>query len=190
MEILLIALVLAITFGACYLIDKGFHKIFRNTQQHQSGKSVHLNKKYGAAGIVLTALGIAAVISGISGSKVLLVGGGIVLAMGIAFIVYYMTFGVYYDKDTFLMSTFGKKKKVYHYKDIQSQQLFKTAGGIVIDLYLADGNSLSLQATMEGVYDFLDWAFHGWCRQNMIDSETCEFHKPEESCWFPPQEVR
>ena len=47
MQLLSVILVAAATFGVCYLLDKLFHKLFRNKQEHQSGKAVHLNKKYG-----------------------------------------------------------------------------------------------------------------------------------------------
>ena len=188
-SIVTIILMAALTFGVCFLIDKGFHGIFRNKKQHKSGKAVHLNKKYGVAGILLTVLGIAAILTGLGTSKILFFGGIVVMLLGIAFLVYYLTFGIYYDGDTFLLSTFGNKDQVYHYRDIKCQQLYQTAGGVVIELFMTDGRSVSLQASMEGYADFLDWAFHGWCRQKMVDSETCTFHKPEESCWFPPLEA-
>lgn len=190
MEFLLVVLVMGGTFGLCFLADKGFTKLFRGSVQHKSGKSVRLSSKYGAFGAVLVALGIAAVFAGGKELKMLLFGGVVVLLVGVGLIVYYMTFGVYYDADTFLLSTFGKKSKVYRYADIQSQQLFTTAGGVLIELYLSDGRSLGLQASMAGTYPFLDHAFAAWCAQTGRQPEDCAFHDPENSLWFPTVEAR
>ena len=53
---------------------------------------------------------------------------------------------------------------------------------------MTDGKNISLQAAMPGIYQFLDYAFSGWCRQKSIDPAACSFHDPENSCWFPPME--
>ena len=68
-------LVAAGTFLLCWLLDKGFQKAFRSAPQHMSGKSVRLNKYNGLAGVILTLLGIIAMIFG--GEMIMLVGGGI-----------------------------------------------------------------------------------------------------------------
>lgn len=189
MNWLAILIVMALTFGLCFLVDKGFSKLFRGKRQHKSGKAVTLNRKYGAAGVILLALGVAAVFAGMNGSKVLLWGSVIVILLGAALVVYFLTFGVYYDDDSFLLSTFGRKSKAYAYADIESQQLFTSAGGILIELYLSDGRSVGLQAGMEGIYPFLDEAFAGWCRQTGRDPADCPFHDPENSLWFPTREA-
>lgn len=181
-------LIIALTFSLCFLADKAFTKLFRSKPQHRSGTAVRLSKKYASFGLVLTAVGIAAFFSGLKGSKVLLFGGIIVVLLGVSLIVYYMTFGVYYDEDTFLLCTFGRKGRVYRYAEITHQQLFTSAGGILIELYMTDGRSVGLQASMSGVYPFMDHAFSRWCVQTGRAPESCAFHKPEESCWFPIQE--
>ena len=58
-------IIAGLVFGVCFLVDKGFTKVFRNQQQHRSGLSVRLNKRYGTAGIVVFILGVAALIAGI-----------------------------------------------------------------------------------------------------------------------------
>ena len=108
---------------------------------------------------------------------------------GIGLVVYYMSFGVFYDADGFLLTTFGKKSAAYAYKDIQSQQLYNNQGQILIELYLSDGNTVQLQSTMTEVYPFLDYAFEAWCRQTGRKKEDCPFYDPSNSCWFPPVEV-
>lgn len=185
-----VVLVIAGTLLLCWLIDKGFEKVFRGKPQHVSGKSVRLNKYYSVGGLVLTVLGIGSLFSGINNDTSLLIYGGILLiVVGIALIVYYMTFGVFYDNDSFVLTTFGKKSATYRYADIQSQQLYKNQGGsILIELYLRDGRSVQLQSTMKGVYDFMDTAFAGWCHQRGMKKEDCAFYDPDNSCWFPGTE--
>ena len=70
-----ILLVAGAVFGICFLVDKGFTKAFRSQVQHQSGLSVRPNKKYGAFGLILVVLGLAAVFAGLNDDTVLLVGG-------------------------------------------------------------------------------------------------------------------
>ena len=188
MEFVAIILVAAITFGLCFLADKGFQKTFRGKAQHRSGLSVRLNKKYGAFGLIFVALGIAAVFSGWGSEWVLAAGGGVVVLIGCFLIGYYMTFGIFYDEDSFLLTTFGKKSTVYAYRDILNQQLYNSYGNIIIELHMTDGNAVSLQSVMEGVYPFLDHAFSAWCRQTGIDPEICDFHDPSNSLWFPAME--
>ena len=60
MEYALILLAAVVTFGGCWLLDKGFTKKYRSAPQQQTGLSVRLNKHYCTAGIVLTVLGVMA----------------------------------------------------------------------------------------------------------------------------------
>ena len=190
MEYIGVLVVAALVFGVCFLVDKGFTKLFRSQAQHRSGTAVRQNKKYGAFGLILAVVGIAAIISGISQTVVLLVGGVIVLAMGAALVVYYMTFGIYYDSESFLYTTFGKKGRTYHYSQIRSQQLYVLQGGnIIVELHMTDGSAVQVQLALQGAEDFMNTAFLGWVRQKHIDiRENCEFHDPENSCWFPTEE--
>ncbi|MCD7755133.1 MAG: hypothetical protein LUJ09_02175 [Firmicutes bacterium] len=190
MEWILVLLVAAGSFGLCYLLDKGFTRIFRGTAQHRSGRSVRLSKRYGAAGIVLAVVGIAAIFTGLGDSRVLLCGGIVVAVLGVALIVYYMTFGIFYDEDSFLLTTFGRRSTLYRYQDIRCQQLYATYGSTVIELVMADGRTVQLQSTMADAYPFLDTAFAGWCRQKGLTEQDCPFHDPDNSCWFPGPEAQ
>lgn len=190
MNLLTVALVVSATFGVCVLLDKGFTKIFRSQAQHYSGLSVRLSKRYAVFGLILAVLGILAVCTGISDGPVLLWGGVIVLLIGLALIVYYLSFGVFYDDDTFLVTTFGKKNSTYRFADIVSQQLYLVQGGnVIVELHMADKNAVSLQSGMDGTYPFLDHAFAAWCRQTGRDPESCDFHDPANSLWFPMEEM-
>lgn len=184
-----ILLVAGATFGLCWLVDKGFTKVFRGQAQHRSGLSVRLNKHYGGMGLVLIVVGLGAVFTGVRQNTPLLWAGGCLLILvGIALVVYYMTFGVFYDEDGFVLTTFGKKSCTYRYADIESQQLYNNAGTILIELYLSDGRTVQLPATLTGTYAFLDKAFERWLIQKGLTREDCPFYDPDNSCWFPTVE--
>ena len=189
MTFFLILLIAAAVFGLCFAVDKAFAKLFRSKAQHRSGMAVRANKRYGLFGVILSVLGIMAICVGIADGSVLLWGGVIVLLMGAALAVYYLSFGVFYDGETFLLSRFGKKEVTYRFSDIKGQKLYLVQGGnVVIELHMADGNTVSLQSTMDGVYPFLDTAFAAWCLQTGRDPQSCDFHDPSQSLWFPPAE--
>ena len=189
MNFLKILLVGAVTFFLCFLLDKGFTGIFRNKPQHQTGRSVRLSQRYGSIGLLLVVLSVVAIFQGWNSSKILLFCGGGVGLLGVGLIVYYMSFGIYYDEDSFVLTTFGKKSATYAYKAIQGQKLYRIAGGsILMELYLEGGRTVTLQSNMKGIYLFLDAAFSSWCSQKGIEPSDCSFHDPENSCWFPSVE--
>ena len=189
MTFFLILLIAAAVFGLCFAVDKAFAKLFRSKAQHRSGMAVRANKRYGLFGVILSVLGIMAACVGIADGSVLLWGGIIVLLMGICLAVYYLSFGVFYDGETFLLSRFGKKDITYRFDQIQGQKLYLVQGGnVIIELHMTDGNTVSLQSTMDGVYPFLDTAFAGWCVQTGRDPQSCDFHEPSQSLWFPTVE--
>lgn len=190
MEYIAVLIVAAMVFGICYLVDKGFTKLFRSQQQHMSGTAVRLNKKYGSIGLILVVLGIAAVFAGLEQEVILIAGGCLLIVVGIGLVVYYMTFGVFYDDDGFILTTFGKKSTTYRYSDICCQQLYNNYGSILIELHLSDGRSVQLQSGMSGVYTFMDKAFWAWLRQTGRQQEDCPFYDPDNSCWFPPVEEK
>ena len=190
MEFVAVLLIAAAVFGVCFLVDKGFTGLFRSKAQHKSGLSVKLNKRYGSMGLVVIVLGVAAIFAGI-GSKdgwALPVGGGVLVATGIGLVVHYMSFGVYYDEEAFIVSRFGKPDATYAYRDICAQQLYNNQGHTLVELHLSDGETLQLQNTMTGAYAFLDHAFVAWCKQTGREQSDCAFYDPANSCWFPPVE--
>lgn len=184
-----IVIAAVLTFGICFLVDKGYTRLFRSKQQHKTGLQARLSKRYASIGLVLCILGILAVFTGVGGETVLLIGGGIVIFIGCALIGHYMSFGVYYDADSFIVTTFGKKNPVYRFRDIRHQKLYMIQGGsIVVELHMADGSAVSIHTSMEGAYPFLDHAFNAWCRQTNQDPEDCTFHDPGNHLWFPNEE--
>lgn len=182
-------LVVALTFGVCYLLDKGYARLFRNKAQHRSGLQVRVSKRYASFGLILCVLGIVAVFTGLSGENVLLIGGVLVLLIGVALAAYYLSFGIFYDADSFILTALGKGSRTYRFQDIQSQKLYLIQGGsIVVELHMADGSAVSVQSAMEGAYPFLDHAFAAWCRQTGKNPEDCTFHDPRNHLWFPTEE--
>ena len=189
LTLILILLVAAAVFGVCFLVEKAFARLFRSKAQHRSGKAVRANKRYGLFGVILLVLGIMAICVGASDDSALLWGGIVVALMGAALAVYYLSFGVFYDGETMLVSRFGKKDVVYRFSDIVGQKLYLVQGGnVIVELHMTDGGVVSLQSTMDGVYPFLDTAFAAWCLQTGRDPQSCDFHDPSQSLWFPTVE--
>lgn len=189
MQFVLILFIAAAIFGICFLVDRLFTRLFRSKAQHRSGMAVRAAKRYGIFGVILSVLGIMALCVGIADDSVLLWGGLIVLLMGAGLAAYYLSFGIFYDGESFLYSRFAKAGVAYRYQDILGQKLYLIQGGnIVVELHMADGSVVSLQSTMEGVYPFLDTAFAAWCMQTGRDPMRCDFHDPSQSLWFPTVE--
>ncbi len=189
MSTLFVLFLAAAIFGICFAVDKTFTKAFRSKAQHRSGMAVRANKLYGLAGLILMILGILGVLTGLGTNVLLLIGGSVVLILGICLVTYYLSFGVFYDGETMLICRFGKKDREYYFRDIQGQKLYLVQGGnIIVELHMADGSAVSLQSSMEGVYTFLDTAFAAWCLQKGIDPQSCTFHDPSQSLWFPTVE--
>ena len=61
-------------------------------------------------------------------------------------------------------------------------------GNIIVELHMDDGTTVSLQSAMEGINPFLDTAFAAWCLQTGRDPQSCDFHDPSQSLWFPTVE--
>ena len=127
--------------------------------------------------------------SGIADGSILLYGGIMILIVGIGLCVYHLSFGIFYDEDAFVYTSFGKKETTYRYSDILTQKLYVITGGsLIVELHMADGKAVGIQTTMNGAYPFLDAAFAAWCRQKGIVPESCTFHAPENHLWFPQEE--
>lgn len=188
MEYIAVIIVAALVFGICFLVDKGFTRVFRSQAQHMSGTAVRLSKRYGSFGLIIAVIGLAAVFTGLGGGLVLIIGGAILMVFGIGLVVYYLSYALFYDEESFIFTTVGKKAKTYYYRDIKQQQLYNNQGHLLIELHMADGDAVQLQSTMNGCFEFMDHAFKAWLRQTGRKEEDCPFHDPANSCWFPPVE--
>ena len=110
------------------------------------------------------------------------------IVVGIGLITAFLSFGIYYDEDSFLISAFGKRNRTYRFAEIRGQQLYNANGNIVIELHMIDETAIQLHSFMEGTDTFLNAAFYAWCRQKNIDPDACGFYDPGNSCWFPNAE--
>lgn len=190
MEYIALILIVAVVFLLCWLVDKAFTKAFRSKHQHMSGLSVRLTKRYGTAGVLLLVLGLMAIFNGVPDNLVLWIGVLVILVTGVGLIVYYLAFGIFYDEDSFILSTIGKKSRVYHYRDIKTQSLYMVAGGnVMVELHLADGRAIQLHSHMTDTEKFLNHAFAAWCAQTGRNPDECDFHDPDNSLWFPKEEA-
>ncbi len=188
MEYVGTAIIALVVFGVCFAFDKLFSRLFRNQKEHTTGKSVRMDSKSAVFGLIAGVLGISALFMGGEGGWLFYVGGCVLVLIGAVLVIQYVSFGVFYDEDTFLVVGFGKKERRYRFSDIQGQKLYNSQGNIVIELFLADGDTLLLQSTMKGVYPFMDEAFGVWLRQTGRKMEDCSFYDPHTSRWFPPME--
>lgn len=189
MQAIAILIIAALVFLMCWGVDKLFTRLFRSKAQHRSGLAVRASKRYGVFGVIFSILGILGIMTGIGGEKVLLYAGIVVLLMGLALAVHYLSFGIFYDGESFLLCRFGRKSQEHRYEEIVSQRLYVVTGGsTVIELVLKDGSAISLQSTMEGVYPFMDTAFAGWCLETGHEIDQCDFYDPSKSWWFPHEE--
>ena len=191
MQFVLLLLIMAAVFGVCYLMDKTFTRLFRSKAQHKSGLAVRASKRYGVFGVGMTVLGILSIVAGVTQGKLLLFGGIAVLCLGLFLAGYYLGYGIFYDGESMLVSRFFKKSRSYAFADILGQKLYVVTGGtVVIELHMKNGDSVSVQSSMDGAYPFLDTAFAGWCLATGTDPQDCDFHDPSKSLWFPTVEDR
>ncbi len=189
MEYIAFFILIGIVLGLCYLADKGLGKLFRGKKQHQSGLKVKPAKRYATIGVVIGVLGAAAMFTVKTQGWLLFGAGALLVVVAAGLLTYYLTFGIYYDADSFLVSRFGRRSIAYEYKQIQGQQLYTGMGNVLIELHMDDGKTVTLQSSMVGVYPFMDKAFYNWLRQTGREQQDCPFFDPQNSCWFPPVEV-
>ena len=187
MQIIATLILLAIMFGLCFLVDKLFTRLFRSRKEHRSGLAVHYNKRTALFGLLLVVLGIFSTMTGVEKSLFLLIGGIIILVGGALLLTYYLSFGIYYDDKTILVSGFLKKSHSYRYEDILHQTVLIAGGSLIAEVYFEDGSAISVQANMEGAVPFLDHAFARWCESKGLDPKECAFHDPSKFRWFPPE---
>ena len=76
MEYVALLILAAGVFGICFLVDKGFTKLFRGKPEHASGLAVKLNKLYALAGLAMFILGLVAIFTGVNYKSLLLIVGG------------------------------------------------------------------------------------------------------------------
>ncbi len=183
-------IIVAATFGVMFLLDKGLTRLFRSRDQHRSGTAVRLKKHYGILSLALMALGVLGIVTWFTDRTLVLLAGGLLILPGGALLgVYYLTHGIFYDDESFLYVSFGNNAREYRYADITAQKLYEIQGGsLLVELYMVDGKTVSVQGTMEGAYAFLDKAAHARMRQLKLNSHECAWFDESQGRWFPPVE--
>ena len=183
-------LVIAATFGAMFLIDKGLTRLFRSREQHHSGTAVRLKKHYGILSLAMMILGVLGILTFFFDGNVILLLGGVLVAPGGAVLgIYYLTHGIFYNDESFLYVSFGNRSREYRYGDIRGQKLYEIQGGtLLVELHMADGTAVSVQTSMEGAKTFLDKAAHARMRQLGLNSHECDWFDETKAQWFPPVE--
>ncbi len=176
----------ALTFAACWLLDRLFRLLFRSRAEQRSGRAVRPSRRFAALGLLLAVLGLACAMG--SERAYLIVAGVIVILVGVALAAYYVSYGIYYDESHFLVCRPGKRATQYSYGSICTQQLFLTGGSILVGLHLASGITEQVPLGEDGAADFLNFAFARWCAARGLSPEDCAFHDTANSCWFPPLE--
>ena len=189
MTVPVVLIVAALTFLVCFGLDKLFTKLLRSQAQHHSGTAVRLRKGYAIAGLLLLLLAAIMLVNGMVDDSALMTAAFVLLLIiGIGLVVYYISYGIFYDRDTFLVTSFGKKNRVYRYSQITGQLLYRTNDAVMVELHLDTGASVAVYSNMAGAYAFLDAAFAAWCRQRDVEPESCDFHDPSNHLWFPSAE--
>lgn len=190
MKFIPIILIIAAVFLVCWLVDRGFTKVFRSAPQHKSGLSIRPNKRYGSMGVIVAFIGVAGILTGITdGNAAVIVGSVVLVLAGSGLATYYLSTGIFYDEDSFLCTSFGKKGRTYRFRDISHQQLYQVQGGhFIVELHMRDGEAVMVQTQMEGYRKFLDHAASKWCHARGIDPHCLSYYDPEQFVWFPAKE--
>ena len=186
MEFIATIILMGLVFGLCFLVDKGFTKLFRSQPEHRSGLAVRPSKRYGSIGLIVALLGVGGLIGGlVEGTKALTVCGVLLILTGVGLVAYYISTGIFYDEDTFLYASLGKKDKTYRYSDILHQKLYVVQGGhYIVELHMKDGSAVMVQTQMAGFREFLNHAAAAW----RMGKENCAPADPDQLVWFPSQE--
>lgn len=188
MKYVFLLLFMAAVFGVCRLADLLLGRIVPKIPQRESGRAVRLPHRSIVFGILLTFFGIASLIGFFSQMKALYrVACIAVTAMGVFLLVQYGSFGVFYDGESFVYRTLKSRKQVFRYGEIVGQRSLLTRSGVNTVLLLRGGEQIVLSESMDGVREFLQFAFRRWCEANGTDPDTVK-NNPEMLTYFPETE--
>ncbi len=176
-----LALCGAAVFGLCFLIDRLISRLTRKTE---STRSVRQPTRAAGIGIVLLVGGIALLL--FLKEKLGLIGGIVLVALGAVLIASYFFFRLDYDSEGFTCKTLRGTTR-YSFNQIRAEQALSTRSGIAVMLFVG-GDTVELSEAMQGVRDFLSFAYYARCRQMGIDPEDAPPPAPEDLLWFPPPE--
>lgn len=184
MQYLFLGLFILAVFLLCWGVDSLLKKLFPKHHQQFSGKAVRLPRKGAILGILLSFLAFVAELFYASRLEwyyhLCCLAAG---AMGVFLLFQYLRFAVYYDADSFLYRDIRRKAKTFSYKQIRGQRSLLTRSGVNTTLYLEE-DEIILYSAMQGVDEFLRFAFARWCEEKGIDPESVE-NNPQYLTYFP-----
>ncbi len=188
---LYLAIIGAVVFALCFLVDLLVKKIARKTSAEQNGKSVRMPRKGAVLGTLMLFLPVVILLFWMpeGGDTLLLVGSIVVFLMGIILLVQYFAFAIYYDDTQFVCKDMHRKKKCYTYDQIRGQRSLQMKSGVHTTLYVAD-DVIELDSAMQGAGAFLSKAFFRWCELKNIDPDSIK-NNPRMLTFFPdPDDIK
>lgn len=184
MKYILYILLVAVIFGLVALVDFVLGKLFPKSELSKKGQAVRLPRYSFILGILLSVLGLMAVlILSPQRQLALWLGCLVVLGIGVFLLANFFGFAIYYDETSFSYRTLTKKTRLFHYGDITGQRSFVAKSGVNILLY-AQGQEIALYSAMQGLRPFLETAFRGWCEATGTDPDSVE-QNPDFFSFFP-----
>ena len=184
MPYLFLALLAGLVFLLCWGVDNLIKKLFPKHPQQESGKAVRLPRYGVIVGIFMTFVAFVAELFFFEELEWYLhVACVVTLAMGVFLLWQNLAFGIFYDSEGFVYRDLRHKAKFYAYKDILGQKSLLTRSGVHSTLYL-EGGEIIVYSAMQGLNEFLRYAFHHWCEEKGIDPDTVE-NNPQYLTYFP-----
>lgn len=176
-------LLIAAMFGLVALADFLLQKFFPKPDVMRKGKVVRMPRYSFILGLLVTFFAIVGLLYLPFEEKLLWWGCWLVLAMGAYLLTNFWRFGIFYDDEGFVYRTLTQKVKTYRYADITAQRSFLAKSGVNTTLYAA-GEEIPLYSAMQGLGDFLHFAFYRWCEETGTDPESVE-NNPAMLHFFP-----
>lgn len=176
-------LLIAVGFGLVALIDLLLQKLFPKSKTMLSGKVVRMPRFSFILGLLITFFAIVGLLYLPLEEKLLWWGCWLVLVMGAYLLTNFCRFGIFYDDEGFIYRTLTQKAKTYRYADITAQRSFLAKSGVNTTLYVG-GEEIALYSAMQGLGDFLHFAFYRWCEESDTDPDTVE-NNPAMLHYFP-----
>lgn len=176
-------LLIAVGFGLVALIDLLLQKLFPKPDVMRKGKVVRMPRYSLILGLLITFFAIVGLLYLPLEEKLLWWGCWLVLIMGAYLLTNFWRFGIFYDDEGFIYRTLTQKAKTYRYADITAQRSILARSGVNTTLYAA-GEEIPLYSAMQGLGDFLHFAFYRWCEETGTDPESVE-NNPAMLHFFP-----
>ena len=130
MKYVFLAVICAVVFLVCFLIDTLFKRIFPKTDLEKSRQVVRLPRRSAIFGVLLLFFPLLVVLFFMpeGGDTLIAIGCAVSAILGVILLVSYFSFAIWYDDETFLYKDFRHKKTLYHYSQIKGQRSLMPGG--------------------------------------------------------------